>query len=483
MSGKLMQGGRFAPGHRTHNIQGQVFPKHQTVTYQYDNFTGDLTTGEINAYMQSVRQEKEGKDSIFKSMLMLQLLGDGTSRNGTPVGFGPNNTSSGATFTLPASNSPLKIKLSSDFEAAGAAAWFVEGQAISLFYVDRDLNNDGANEVTAANGKVRFLALEFNDAGAGAATKYDAFRVVRIQQSQNTIEVLPIRTATSVSTRDNDYGQFNEWVAGGTGAITVTPYRGRTVDGQAGGVDTVFDTQISDFSLVVGAELTDQYQTIMHPGYCHSTQGEAKLQLGIGWTSATEMSSLSKYVPTGLHTLLCDTTHTIHGIDRASILQHLPTIISNNGRELTFNTFLAALTDHQNRNRKMLPEWSVMYMNPLVKSSLIALSEASRQIQDGEGVRGRAGKQFITFGEKKFQFEDSSCMRSDNVYCIADGSMTLYDGAMKDVNIGGVSVFPQLVDGQRVDVSQKHANVTAEMTVKKPRVNMVIRDFKTTALS
>jgi hypothetical protein len=482
MSGKLFQGGGFAPGDRTRNIQGQVQPKHQTMTYQYDNFTGDLTNGEINAYVSSVKQEYDSKNSIFKSALMLQLLGDGTSRQGTPIGFGDSDVSSGATFTLATNQTPMRIKMSMDPTAAGSAAWFVEGQVISILYIDRDLNDDGTNEVTAANGKVRFVSLSFDDAGAGTATQYDAFRIVRIKQSESIVEVMPARVTGTVANVDNNYSQPSEWVSGGTGVVTVTPYRGRTVEGTLAATDTVFGATINDVNLIIGAALTDQYQTVMHPGYVHSTQAEAKLQLGLGWTSATEMSSLSKYVPTGLDTLLTNVANTVHGINRASILQHLPTVSNANGRELTFNTFLAALTDHQNRNKKQLPEWSVMYMNPLVESSLIALSEASRILIDGPGVRGKEGKVFIQKGGKKFQFETSSCMRQDKIYCVADGTMTLYDGAMKDVNIGGVSIFPQLVSGSRVDVSEKYTKVTAEMAVKKLRLNMVINNFKTTAL-
>jgi len=481
MAGKLMQGGRFAPGHRTKNIQGQVLPKHQTVTYQYDNFTGDLTTGEINAYMQSIRQELESKNSIFKSTLMIQLLGDGTSRLATPVGFGADNKASGASFTLDTTLTPLKIKLSTAFDAAGCAAWMVEGMAISFVYIDRDLNNDGVNEATVANGRTRFLSVKMTD---GVTTReYDSFTVVRIKQSENCIEVLPIRETTTSPSIDRDFAQYNEWVPGAAGAITVSLARGRTVDGMAAATDTVFGAGLADISLFCGASLSDQYQTIMHPGYIHSTQAEAKLQLGYGWTANTEMSTLSKYVPTGLETLLCDTTHTVHGIHRANVLQHLPTVVTNHGRELTFNTFLSALTDHHNRNRKMLPEWTVLYMNPIVESSLIALSEASRILCDGEGVRGRSNKKFIKRGEKNFQFESSSCMRADKVYGIADGTVTLYDGQLKPVSIGGVSVFPQLVNGYRVDVSEKHANVTAECAIKTPRKNMVIQDFKTTALN
>jgi hypothetical protein len=449
----------------------------------YDNFTGDLSTGEINSYMQTIRQELESKNSIFKSCLMLQTLSDGTARNGTPAGLGKNNTSSGASFTLDDNVSPLRVKLSTDPAAAGAAAWFTEGQVISFVYEDRDLNNDGVNEAASGAGKIRFLSLRFDDAGAGTATQYDAFTVVAIHQSSNIIELWPVRVATATPTQNNGYNQFESWVPGGTGAVTVTPFRGRTIDGQTAAIDTVFGLQIADINLVIGAAITDQYQTLIHPEYIHTTQAEAKLQLGQGWTSSTEMSSLCKYVPTGLHTLLCDRTHTVHGINRSSVLMNLPTYISNYGAELTFNSFLRALTDHTTRNRKALPDWNVMLMNSLVKSSLISLSESSRMIQTGDGVRGKPNKQFMNVNGKMFQFEDSSCMRADKVYAIADGTMHLYDGQLKPVSIGGVSIFPALVDGERTDVSMKHSNLTCEMVVKGARKNLVIDDFKITALN
>jgi hypothetical protein len=61
--------------------------------------------------------------------------------------------------------------------------------------------------------------------------------------------------------------------------------------------------------------------------------------------------------------------------------------------------------------------------------------------------------------------------------------MHLYDGQLKPVSIGGVSIFPALVDGERTDVSMKHSNLTCEMVVKGARKNLVIDDFKITALN
>lgn len=482
MAGKLMQEGRFAPGDRTRNILGQIHPKHQTFTYEYDNFTGDISKGDVNAYIHSVQQEYEAKNSIFKTQLMLQLLGDGTSRQGTPVGFGDSDTASGATFTLTDVDTPMKIKLGTGSLSVGSPAWFAEGQVISVIYIDRDLNDDGTNEVTAANGKARFLSLSFDDGGAGTATAYDSFRVVKIDQIDDAIYVMPARVTYGTGATDNDYSQPSSWVSGGTGTVTVTPYRGRTVDGVLVGTDTVFGASINDLSLVIGATEDVQYQALMHPGYVHSTQAEAKLQLGVGWTSATEMSSLSKYVPTGLDTLLSNESNTVHGVSRVTVLQQLPTIVKNKNKELTFNTFFQALAQHHARNRKKLPEWSVLYMNPLTEASLISLSEANRVIIEGEGIRGKKGAKWIEFGGKKFQFETSSTMRKDRIFGIADGCLALYDGNLKDVSFSGQKDFPKLIGGVRVDVTQRYANVTAETAVRNLRLNMVIKDFKTSAL-
>lgn len=482
MSGKLMQGGRFAPADKTRNIQGVINPKHQTVTYQFDNMMDIFTQGEANAYASSVKQEFDSKNSIFKTTMMLQLLGDGTSRQAQPIGFGSSDTSSGASFTVTDNTTPLRVKLSSAADAAGCSAWFAEGQVVSFFYNDRDLNDDGTDEAAVGAGKVRFLSLSFDDAGGGSATQYDAFRVVEIDQLNDAIYLWPARITGTIGNVDNEYGQYTGWVSGGTGAITVTPYRGRTVDGQLVATDTVLGAQINDINLVIGAALDTHAQCLMHPGYHAPTQAEARLQLGIGWSSATEMSSLSKYVPTGLHTLLCDRTHTVHGINRASVRQHLPTYHDNNGQELTFNTFNLALSTHQNRNHKDMTDWAVMYMNPLVASSLIALSEGSRIICEGDGLRGQKGKKLIVKNGTTYEFEDSSVMRKDKIYCIAKECMYLYDGNLRPVKFGGVELFPQLVSGNRVDVTEKYAKVLGEAVIKNPRRCMVIDNFKTSAL-
>lgn len=482
MSGKLLQGGRFAPADKTRNIQGVINPKHQTVTYQFDNMTDLLTKGDVNAYANAARQEFESKNSIFKTCLMLQLLGDGTSRQAQFIGFGASDTSSGASFTVAGNQTPLRVKLSSAADAAGCSAWFAEGQVVSFFYVDRDLNDDGNNEVTIENGKVRFLALQFTS--GATSVKYDAFRVVEIDQLNDAIYLMPARIATSNPAVDNDYIQVHEWVPGAASnaVLTVTPFRGRTVDGQASTVDTVFDTQINNLSLVIGTTLRDNEQCLMHPGYHAPTQAEAKLQLGIGWTSDTEISAISKYVPTGLHALLCNRTNTVHGIPRASIRQHLPTYHDNNGQELTFNTFNLALSVHQNRNHSDMTDWVVMYMNPLVASSLIALSEGSRLITEGNGLRGQKGKKLIIKGNTTYEFEDSSVMRKDKIYCIAKNCLYLYDGTLRPVSFGGVELFPQLVNGYRVDVTEKYAKVLAEAVIKNPRRCMVIDNFRISAL-
>lgn len=483
MAGKAMQYGRFAPAHPTKNIKGRVNPKHQTLTFAFDNFTGELTKGNVNAYMNTIQQEMDSKNSIHKSSLMLQMLGDGTGRQGTPSGLGPNNTSSGASFAVTSNTAPLKIKMSTLAAAVGSTAWFVEGGVFSFAYVDRDLNNDGVNEVAAAAGRVRFLAVKFTDS-LGASVTYDAFSVQAIHQSQDYIEVLPCRILSADPTKDSNFIQVpSEWVSGGTGPFTVTLVRGRSADGLAAATDTVFGLPLADISLFIGATLDAQQQTMLHPGYLNPSQAQARLQLGIGWTSSTEIDLISAYVPTGLHALLCDREHIMHGISRSSVLMNLPTYISNGGGELTFNTFLSALTEHTTRNRGKMADFSVLLMNPLVSASLIALSESNRIVMDREDVRGRKNRKIIQIGERTFVFEDSSCMRKDKIYGINEGSPKMYDGQMKPFSVGGVSAFPLLIEGERVDATVKHASMTCEMVLKNARSNMVIDDFKISALS
>lgn len=472
------QSGRFVPGDKTRNILGKVLPKYQTLTYQFERFHQKLSRTSQQAYIENAKQEYMQKNAFQKSFMILQMMGDGTGRQGTPVGLGASDTASGASFTLTDIYDPMKIKLGSTSTSAGCAAWFLEGSVVSFVYSDRDLNDDGTDEVTAANGRVRFVAFSFDDAGAGTAVKYDAFRVVKIDQSEDAIYVLPARVATTAGDSDTGaYVQTSEWVASGTGAVTVTPYRGRMVDFVAVGTDTVFDAQINDLALIFGGE-TAHYVSLIHPLYVNQNQALAKLQLGIGWASTTEISTISDGIFTGLETLLMNTSNTVHNIARGSVQQYLPTIKDNLNRDLTFNTVFAWLAEHHNRNRKSQNEWNLMLMNPLTEASLIGLSELDRRIVEGTGIRGEDGAKMVKIGGKKYQFESHSVMRRDRVFCLAKGAFTLHDGKLENVEADGQKQFLSLSGSSRLNVIEAYATVTGEMSVKGLRRCGAIKNFK-----
>lgn len=476
------QGGRFLPGDKTRNILGKIYPKYMTMTYQFERFHQKLSKSQQQAYIENAKQEFMQKNAFQKSNMIVMGMGDGTGRQGTPVGLGAADAASGATLSLDAVDSPLKVKLSASSAAAGSSAWFLEGSVVSFVYVDRDLNDDGTDEVTAANGRVRLLALQFDDAGAGTAVKYDAFRVVKINQETDELYVLPARIATTVPTTDDGaWVQTSEWVSGGTGAVTVTPFRGRSADKLAAATDTVFDAQINDLNLIFGGE-TAHYVSLIHPHNVNQSQPFAKLQLGIGWTSTTEISTISDGVMTGLETLVMNQSNTVHNINRKNVLQYLATYKDNGSRELTFNSLYSFIAQHHNRNRKSQTDWSILSMNPITEASMIGLSELDRRIVEGKGIRGEDGARMIRMGGKNYQFESHSTMRRDRIFVLAKDALTLYDGKLENVEVGGQKEFLQIQDNARVNVNEAYATITGEMCVKGLRRCGAIHNFKANIL-
>jgi hypothetical protein len=478
------QGGRFMAGDKTRNILGKIYPKYQTFTYQFERFHQKLSKTQQQAYIENAKQEYMQKNAFQKSQSILQLMGDGTGRQGLPIGLGDSDAATGATFTISDNISPLKIKLSSLNTSAGGAAQFLEGSVISIVYIDRDPANGGADSVaaSAATAYPRFLSLSCSDAGTGPVTAYDAFRVVLVDQSNDAIYVVPARVTGSAGDADGTtFVQTAEWCAGGSGVVTVTPVRGRRVEFVAVGTDTVFGGTIADLALVFNGE-TDHYAAIIHPNYVVQNAAAAKLQLGLGWTSTTEISTLNDGVFTGLETLLMNRSNTVHNISRSNVLQYLPSLKDNGGRDLTFNSFFAFISEHHNRNRGTVTDWNLMLMNPLVEASLISLSELDRRIVEGKGVRGEDGAKMIKMGGKNYQFESHSVMRKDRVFMLAKDAVTLHDGKIEDVEVGGQKEFLSIQGGARINVVEAYATVTGEMSVQGLRRCGAIHNFKASIL-
>jgi hypothetical protein len=269
----------------------------------------------------------------------------------------------------------------------------------------------------------------------------------------------------------------NEWVTNGAaGAVTVTPVKGIRADYPS--VDAGHGVALANFAQVFVAGAAGTYVSLIHPLYVNNDQAQAKLQLGLGWTSATEMSSLSDGVLTGLETLLTNRTNTVHGISRSTIRQYLPTHKDGHSNELSFNMLYSAIAQHVNRNRGMLPEWSIVGMNPVPYSSMVSASENDRRITEGSGIRGEKGAKYIEIFGKKFQLESSSVQKKGLVYCIADKSVKLKDGELRDITVSGQNQFLTIRDGQRVNVVEAYGEVVGECCVEGVRRSMFINNFK-----
>jgi len=472
------QSGRFAPGDRTRNIIGKILPKYQTVTYEFERFHDQLSKSDVAAYINSQRQEFQQKSDFQKSFMILQMHMDGTARQATPIGLGATDEAAAASFAIADNTTPMKIKLSSLVTDAGSVAYLMEGSVISLAYIDLDANNDGTNDTVPANAGAfpRILALTFTDTAAATAV-YDAFRVVEVDQENDAIYVIPARQYTATLRTYGDYVQVTEWVPNGAaGAITVTPNKGLRADLPT--VDAGHGVALANFAQVFVAGATGTYLSLVHPLYINNTQAKAKEQLGLGWTSATEISTIHDGVLTGLETLLVNRTNTVHNIARNAVRQYLPTYKDATNNDISYAMLYSLIAQHVNRNRGTLPEWSILGFNPIVYSSMVSASESDRRITEGTGIRGEKGAKYIEIFGKKFQLEASSCQKKGYVYCVADKAVTLKDGELKNITADGQSEFIAIRDGQRVNVIQAFGEVRGEMCIEGVRRCAVLTNFK-----
>lgn len=464
------QSGRFAPGHKASNVLGKIYPKLQTITFQFERFHKKLSATQAAAYIENAKQEYLMKTAFHKSFINLQLLGDGTARQGVPAAFGASDTTSGASFSLADPDTPMKVKLSSSDTAAGSVAHFLEGSVISFVYYDE-------------SSVVRLMSLSCVDAGTATTVVYDAFRVVEVDQSGNAIYVLPVRAGTTVAAIGS-YVYYDRWCsASATGAVTCTPLKGirpefPAVDAEFGnppGGAAGAATAIEDVLTVA-----TKYPALIHPLYVVENQTYAKLQLGIGWVSTTDIATIHDGVFTGLESHIMNKTNTIHNINRASVRQYLATIKDNGGKDLTFNTLFSFLAqnDTRNRNRKDMAKWFGVIMNPLVFSSLVSLSELDRRVVEGKGIRGEDGAKLIKFNDRNYQLDTHTSMRHDRLFSLPNKGLTLYDGKMEPVEVGSQNQFLQISGGQRINVVEAYSTMTGEFCVGMPRDCGAIHNFK-----
>lgn len=466
------QSGRFAPGHKTSNVLGKIYPKYQTITFQFERFHKKLSSaGDMASYIENAKQEYLMKTAFHKSHVNLMYLGDGTGRQGRPAAFGANDTTSGASFTVASPDTPLKIKLASADDAPGSVAHFLEGSVVSFVYQDE-------------SSVARLMSLSAVDAGTATTVVYDAFRVVEVNQEENAIYVFPVRAGTTVSAI-GDYVYYDRWCsAAASGTVTCTPLKG--IRPEFPGADAEFGNPTGGAGNAASAiedflTAATKYPALIHPLYVNEDQAQCKLQLGIGWAATTDLATISDGVFTGLEAHIMNKTNTIHNINRAAVRQYLATIKDNGGKDLTFNTLFSFLAqnDNRNRGRKDQAQWNGVLMNPLVYSSLVSLSELDRRVTEGAGMRGEEGAKFIKFNDRKYQLDTHTSMRHDRVFCLPKGGISLYDGKLEAVELGSQNQFLSLnSNGNRTNVVEAYSTMTGELCVNMPRNCGAIRNFK-----
>ena len=512
-SGINLNSGYFAPGDKVSSLTGVVVPKFQTFTMQFERFMDQMTKSQAQAYVNSMKLEFDQKTMMQKSFMNVQMLGDGTGRFATPVGIGPNDDAVGvATETIlgdatassiilgtcTAANSvPMKIKMSSLDTAVGDVAHLIEGSMVSFLYNDFNPSNDGTTGVTLAASIVRLLILGFAESIGNTASNikyYDAFRVVKIEQENDAIYVLPGRTAALAQAANGAYVtntdfQTVTWlstVTTGSNNLHVFPVQGLSADFGTAAASLPYGRTtnkgwVNVFSPVTnlndqGVAATSVF--MVHPLFIPETHTLAQQMCGLNWTvGTTDVTQINPYIGTGIETLLMEQTYLVHGINRGKVLQYLPTIKNLGGQALKFNSFFSFLADHANRNRTLETGWSILPMNPLVYASMISQSEQQRIITDGKGIRGEDGAKVIKFGGKTYQLEMHTSMRKNRIYLLPKNCIEMYGGTIEKVEVDGQSSFLSLTNGRRVNVIESYNTVKMENIMRVPREAGAIRNF------
>jgi len=518
--------GAFMPADRAYGIQGFMVPKFQTMTMYFDRILGDLTDADTKAYLSHMKMEYEQKTMFQKSFFNLQQTMDGTGRVATPVGLGANNAATGASFTLTNPSTLLKVKLSSLDTATGGAPYLMEGMIVSFMYPEYDDNNNGTVDLNKTDVNPNLLTLQF--VANGNASFFDAFRVVRINQSSNEVFLAPARksapdaAATSFAayttwSADHHVQQgasANMWCAG-TGTVTVTAYPGRKLNFAActSTATITLDHVFNPSSLTSGSTTNQPTAVFMVlTGYLPTgdtsyasgnvdfsafaggtttlAQGARRI-LGLGWDinvdsgydPTVDVSLINPFLMTGMDSLLFNDTNIVQGIPRYSVQQILPTKKDWNNQPLTFNSLFGLIAEHVTRNREKDPngaeavQSNLLMQNPLVYTSLLSLSEADRRITDAVGIRGTSCKQ-INYGTKKFELDQASWMRMDRIVSIPKDGIKMYGGTLDPVNIDGQTQFMSLNSSARRQNSfESYFSTACEMCIENLRDSMFGRGF------
>jgi hypothetical protein len=512
-AGINLNSGYFAPGDKVSSLTGVVVPKFQTFTMQFERFMDQMTKSQAQAYINSMRLEFEQKTMFQKSFMATQLMGDGTGRIATPVGIGPNDDavgvsrlaigaaavsaillSNGVTAAAgnAANNLPIKIKMSSLDTAVGDVAHLLEGSMVSFYFADYDSNNDGTVDANEATCVPRLLILGFGDGQAadttilvGSINYYDAFRVVKIEQENDAIYVVPGRKASLSATSPGDYVsntdfQSVQWCPGVTftGGLYCFPVAGLTATFAAASNANYGTATANGFTNIFAPSGLTTATYLVHPLYVPETYALARQMLGLTWTiGTTDITQINPYIATGIETLLMEQLYVVHGINRGKVLQYLPTITNLGGQSLKFNSFFSFLAQHANRNRTLETGWNVLPMNPVVYASMISQSEQQRIITDGKGIRGEDGAKLIRFGGKTYQLEMHTAMRKNRIYLLPKDSIEMHGGTIEKVEVDGQSSFLTILNGRRVNVVESYNTVKMENLMRSPREAGAIRNF------
>lgn len=490
MGGMASERGTFARTDRARGIQGSYHAKFQTFTLGHDRMSEEMSKGDAASFISEKKREYQQKIKLHRTELAVQRLGDGTGRKCTPIGIGALNADAGASFAH-TENMPLPVKIGNGLNVAGSIAHLYEDAVVSFIFASYDEDDNGVYELNETNCIPRYLNVSFLNGGTRAT--YEAFRVVRYDQDTQIAWVMPGRKQVDGTTGVEDYIQQSYWVKDDSAAMTVTFRRGRTFDGLGASVAV----DMPDISGALNPAGRTPACFWIHPefittgnvsfggsdsnftNYSTTTMTSAaigRLQLGLGWTSDTQIDKISPFVVTGFETLMKNMTNTIHGIKRSKIIQMLPTAGDGLGRPLDLSMLNRWITTHVLRNEGKLPEWSTIIMNSLVYSYFEVAFMKDMKVEQTE--QGGFAAHYIIVSGKKFKLTGHPGVRHDTIFAIPDKVVTLYGMEVTPVNVGGTSTFIALDSaGRRVNAEEQYFTTYGEQVIEDLKACAFLTNF------
>jgi len=493
MGGISSQRGQFVKADTGTGINGQANAKFQTSTFEIDRFSEKYSKSEAQAHISETKINYKNLISIHRSEINSQKLGDGTGRKATVVGIGSLDANSGATF-LHRDSTALPIKIGSGVDVVGSIANLYENAFISLVCACYDGAKNGTLNLLETTAEPRLVILEVSD---GATNEYyDAFRVVKYDQMNQTVWVMPGRMANVDSAVVGEYTHKSFWHTENTVADRTCRFQyGMTF---AGGAAPARVTTV-DIAHVINPAGKQAACFLVHPNYLpkgetsygnlnlkansYTTESKTaveigRLMLGLGWAPDTKIDMINPFVCTGFDTLLRNEINTVHGIPRSQVLQMMPTVSDNRGRTLDVSTFTNWLTAHEVRNEGEVPKWTTIQMNSVVYNRLMTFFAKELIVDTNTKGLGGFPAVHIVHNGNRYQLVAHPGISHDVIFAIPKEFVTQYGYEVEAVDVGGVSTFLGVdSNGVRRNTEVMYFTTDGELMCDNLRQCAILKNF------